>query len=285
MPILLTAAQRHELDTRGWFVVERVLQGAELERVSAAFDEVADRKRALDGLDDGVTVSWRNGLARHPDIMDLLDHERILSLVVDILGWNIQNRDSIFICTTNKTGPKRTASGMLDETGRTGQTQDDELHLGWHFDYEEEFRGTTVDGRMPLLDLKASWFLSDHTDPGHSTTLLVPGSFSWDPEQRATWQSWLDPSEIVAVRAPAGSVVVWRPTTLHAVLPHSDDAARKALHISYGPRWLRQSIPHRSDGHVAQEEEVLEASWGGRKDGVRQQLLQGFAGDMGSIGS
>ena len=80
MPILLTDAQRHELDTRGWFVVERVLQGAELERVSAAFDEVADRKRALDGLDDGVTVSWRNGLARHPDIMDLLDHERILSL-------------------------------------------------------------------------------------------------------------------------------------------------------------------------------------------------------------
>ena len=55
MPILLTDAQRHELDTRGWFVVERVLQGAELERVSAAFDEVADRKRALDGLDDGVT--------------------------------------------------------------------------------------------------------------------------------------------------------------------------------------------------------------------------------------
>ena len=55
MPILLTEAQRHELDTRGWFVVERVLQGAELERVSAAFDEVADRKRALDGLDDGVT--------------------------------------------------------------------------------------------------------------------------------------------------------------------------------------------------------------------------------------
>ena len=138
---------------------------------------------------------------------------------------------------------------------------------------------------MPLLDLKASWFLSDHTEPGHSTTLLVPGSFNWDPEQRATWQSWLDPSEIVAVRAPAGSVVVWRPTTLHAVLPHSDDAARKALHISYGPRWLRQSIPHRSDGHVAQEEDILEAPWGGRKDGVRQQLLQGFAGDMGSIGS
>ena len=55
MPILLTEAQRHQLDTRGWFVVERVLQGAELERVSGAFDEVADRKRALDGLDDGVT--------------------------------------------------------------------------------------------------------------------------------------------------------------------------------------------------------------------------------------
>ena len=46
---------------------------------------------------------------------------------------------------------------------------------------------------------------------------------------RARWQ-WLDPAEITEIRASAGSVVLWRPTTLHAVLPHKDTA---------GPRWLR----------------------------------------------
>ena len=36
------------------------------------------------------------------------------------------------------------------------------------------------------------------------------------------------------VRIPAGSVLLWRPTTLHAVLKHTDPSPRKALHISYG---------------------------------------------------
>ena len=103
----------------------------------------------------------------------------------------------------------------------------DLMHLGWHFDYEEEFHGSTLTGtrvvwsqsqvcgreqcdsqpggahwgagHMPLLDLKASWFVSDHTDPRHGTTCLVPGSFRWDAHQRATWQQWLDPALICQV--------------------------------------------------------------------------------------
>jgi hypothetical protein len=63
---------------------------------------------------------------------------------------------------------------------------------GWHHDYEEEFQGATHDGVMPLFDFKVSWYLSDHTEPGHASTLLVPGSHRWTPQQRATWQQWLD---------------------------------------------------------------------------------------------
>ena len=239
MPIALTSHQRAELDETGWVVLPRVLSGAALARVSSAFDAVAEQKRAIDGVaTTNNSVSWRNGLVRHPDLTDLVDHDDVLGPVVEIIGWNIQNRDSIFVYTTDGPSQHHNASGSLAD--RTARRAPGELHLGWHFDYEEEFNGVTLDGRMPLLDLKASWLVSDHSDARSSTTLLVRGSFRWDAEQRATWQQWLDPSCIVPVRAPAGSVLIWRPTTLHAVLPHTHPGEpRKALHVSYGPRWLR----------------------------------------------
>ena len=60
-----------------------------------------------------------------------------------------------------------------------------------------------LQGSMPLLDLKASWFISDHMDPAHGTTLLVPGSFRWTAQQRATWQQVPLPS---LLPSPAGGI-------------------------------------------------------------------------------
>jgi hypothetical protein len=45
--------------------------------------------------------------------------------------------------------------------------------------------------------------------------------------------------------------------------------------------WNRQSIPHRADGHVGQAEEVLAAA--AAHSHVRQQLFQGFCGEMGAV--
>ena len=61
-------------------------------------------------------------------------------------------------------------------------------------------------GTLPVLDFKVGWYISDHTEPGHST-ILVPGSYRWSPEQRATFEDWLDPADIVAVKVPAGTVL------------------------------------------------------------------------------
>lgn len=43
----------------------------------------------------------------------------------------------------------------------------------WCTDYHEEHYGTTYDGLQPMLDFKASWYLSDHLEPGHAATLVV----------------------------------------------------------------------------------------------------------------
>ena len=112
------------------------------------------------------------------------------------------------------------------------------------------------------------WYISDHAEEGHSTILLVPGSFRWNAEQRATWESWLDPGEIFELRVPAGSALLWRPTLLHGVTPNLSRNFRKALYVSYGPRWIRPS------GHLEQDPELI-----ARSSPVRRQLL-GAMGDL-----
>ena len=255
MTLALTDQQRDELIGPGFTVLEGVLDTSTLERVSTAMDEVAERFRQTQGLAPDTSVSIRNSVVRHEAIMDLLDHPRILPLVVDVMGWNIQNRDSIF-------DYKMPQSGDADP---------DILSLGWHFDYEEEFAGTTLDGRMPLLDFKVGWYVSDHMEPGHSTILMVPGSYNWTPSQRATWESWLDPKDIFELRVPAGSVMLWRPTILHSVTPNLSQSVRKALYISYAPRWIRPS------GYVEQDPALIR-----RSSPVRRQLL-GAMGDGSDV--
>ena len=125
-----------------------------------------------------------------------------------------------------------------------------------------------MDGTLPLLDFKVGWYISDHTEPGHSTILVVPGSYKWSREQRATFEEWLDPADIVAVKVPAGSVMLWRPTLLHSVTPNLSETERKAIYVSYTPRWVRPS------GHLEQDAELI-----ARSSPVRRQLL-GAMGDL-----
>ena len=251
MTIAMTPQQRQELNGPGFTIVEGLLGLSELATVSKAMDEVAARCRQARGLTPDASIGLRNGIVRHEALLDLVDHPRVLPLVVDAMGWNIQNRDSVF----DYKAP------LADDA------DPDQLALGWHFDYEEEFAGTTVDGTMPLLDFKVGWYISDHSEPGHSTILLVPGSFRWNPEQRATWESWLDPAEIFELRVPAGSVMLWRPTLLHSVSPNQSSNFRKALYISYCPRWVRPS------GYVEQDPDLV-----ARSSPIRRQLL-GAMGD------
>ncbi len=254
MAFAMTDKQRDELNENGFTVLENILSPSETDRLDKAMDEVADQMREVRGLSPDDSISLRNSVAYHEAILDLLDHPKILPLVVDAIGWNIQNRDSIFDY----------------RMPQPGNTDPNILSLGWHFDYESQFAGTTLDGRMPLLDFKVGWYVSDHSEPGHSTILFVPGSFKWTQEQRTNWQSRLKPKDIYELRVPAGSAMLWRPTLLHGVTPNLSKSARKALYISYTPRWVRPS------GYMDQDPALI-----ARSSPIRRQLL-GAMGDGGN---
>jgi ectoine hydroxylase-related dioxygenase (phytanoyl-CoA dioxygenase family) len=252
MAIAMTDQQKEELNDKGFFIVENVLSADRVETISRAIDEVVDRVRSERNLPVGPSFGLRNGIMFHDASLDLIDQPDILALVVDAYGWNIHNRDSVL-----------TVALPQEETADPGL-----MSLGWHFDYEEEFAGCTVDGTMPLLDFKVGWYISDHTEPGHSVIQVVPGSYKWGPEQRATWEEWLDPDEIVDIAVPAGSAMLWRPTLMHGVTANLSKSARKAIYVSYTPRWVRPS------GHIEQDPELI-----ARSSPVRRQLLGGL-GDL-----
>ena len=104
-------------------------------------------------------------------------------------------------------------------------------------------------------------------------TLVVPGSHLWTIEQRATWQQWLRPEDVVQIRVPPGSVMLWRNQILHAVAPNVSDQTRLHLYFSYQPRWMRQT--NVMDMHATYPE-LLE-----RCSPIRRQLL-GAMGDNSS---
>ena len=102
-----------------------------------------------------------------------MEHPRLLPIIVDAIGWNIQMRDCIFVVTEPQPaepcrGPAPRDRGQARERGT--------LAVPWHFDQLGLFSGLTVDGTMPLVDLKASWYLSDHVEAAHSLLGVVRDS-------------------------------------------------------------------------------------------------------------
>ena len=242
MPIAMTERQRHELAVSGFTVLESFLGG----------DELASTVAAIDRLRDRDPRPGRGCCAVDETCRSLMDHERALELVVDAVGWNIQMRDCIFV---------------VGEPGSPA-ARPDTLAVPWHFDQVGLFAGLSHDGVMPLVDLKVSWYLSDHTEEGHGCTLVVPGSHLWTPLERATWEREGKLAAAVPIRVPIGSIMLWRSSMLHAVAPHlSADSYRYHIHISYTPRWIRPT------GYVAHDPQLLDAS-----SPVRRQLL-GANGD------
>jgi len=258
----LTERHRRELNEWGFTVFESHFQGEELKELT----DGADRLRKT--IQASTTIS-SDGVAAVEEIdgtcLGLIDHPRILPYVVDAMGWNIHARDCLFNFNTPKSGEKNR----------------DRLTLPWHFDQEEELTGITQDGVLPLIELKVSLYLSDHTEDGHACTLIRPGSHRWTPNQRSTWEETLKPMDVVPMRLPIGSMMLWRSSVLHSVAPHTADSHRYHLFVSYVPRWIRPS--HRGNFSTstnpdpAYDKELLKKS-----SPVRRQLL-GAMGDLSPL--
>ena len=261
MAIAMTPQQERDFDERGFVILEDFLTPEELERLLSAIDEVAAKVRKAAGLGPNEPFSIRNALAHHEAFLDLIDHPRILPLVVDAIGWNIQIRT-----THLDYRPPYPENMRAGEVGR-GKGEDQEAgynNVVWHPDLASDylFQAPSLDGRLPFMELKVFYVLSDLSESDSGNLWLVPGSHKRNPDEIRETDRSVDPSDAIELKLRPGAAVLWRTATWHCVGPNRSDKTRKIMHVGYHYRWLRPT------DFIDQDPELV-----ARSSPIRRQLL------------
>ena len=272
MALAMTQDQERDFEEEGFVVLENFLTSEELARLSAAADEVVGRIQREKGLESEMHFQVRNALAQHDAFLDLVDHPRMLPLVVDAIGWNIQIR------TTHLDYRPPYPEGMRAGEVGVGKGADQEAgyrNVSWHPDLAspEIFQAPSLDGRLPFMEIKVFYTLFDMTESNCGNLWLVPGSHKRTPQELSEMGRQVPAEQAQELKLPAGSAVLWRTATWHCVGPNLSNKTRKIVHVGYHYRWLRPT------DYIQQDPELLE-----RCSPIRQQLLGALPGGGDPLG-
>ena len=272
MALAMTTQQSKDFDEKGFVVLEEFLNQTEIDRLLQAIDEVGDRIRAEKGLGPDDPFAVRNALSHHEAFLDLIDHPRILPLVVDAIGWNIQVR------TTHLDYRPPYPEDLKASISGVGKGEDHEAgyrNVGWHPDLASDslFLGPSLDGRLPFMEIKIFYVLYDMTESNCGNLWLVPGSHRRRPAELQEKGNGVDPEGAVELKLPIGSAVLWRTAVWHCVGPNLSRKTRKIMHVGYHYRWLRPTE------FVEQDPDLID-----RSSPVRRQLLGALAPDGDPMG-
>ena len=272
MALAMTTQQSKDFDEKGFVVLEEFFNQTEIDRLLQAIDEVGDRIRAEKGLGPDDPFAVRNALSHHEAFLDLIDHPRILPLVVDAIGWNIQVR------TTHLDYRPPYPEDLKASISGVGKGEDHEAgyrNVGWHPDLASDslFLGPSLDGRLPFMEIKIFYVLYDMTESNCGNLWLVPGSHRRRPAELQEKGNGIDPEGAVELKLPIGSAVLWRTAVWHCVGPNLSRKTRKIMHVGYHYRWLRPTE------FVEQDPDLID-----RSSPVRRQLLGALAPDGDPMG-
>ncbi len=273
MSIAMTQQQEKDFDEKGYIILEDFLTQEELNRLLSAIDEVKAKVRRAEGGEPNDPFTIRNALAQHEAFLDLIDHPKMLPLVVDAIGWNIQIRT-----THLDYRPPYPEDLKPGEIG-VGDGDDQKAgynNLGWHPDLsgKELFEGPSLDGRLPFMEIKVFYVFSDLSESNSGNLWLMPGSHKRPLQEWREMQGKHDLSQAVELRLKPGAAVLWRTATWHCVGPNLSDKTRKIMHVGYHYRWLRPA------DFIQQAPELLAKS-----SPIRKQLLGALAAGENPLGT
>ena len=270
--IAMTEQQRRDFDEKGFILIEDFFEPAELQRLLDAIDEIAARVQQAKGLLPDQPWAIRNALAHHDAILDLIDHPRMLPLVVDAIGWNIQIRTTHL--DYRPPYPKDMVPGELG-TGKGADHAAGYKNVVWHPDLAGPylFEGPSLDGRLPFMEIKVGYYLSDLTEHNAGAIALVPGSHQRRPQELRDLDYRVDPSEVLELNVRPGTALLWRTAVWHTVTPNLSDKVRKVIYVGYHYRWLRPT------DYVQQHPDLI-----ARSSPIRRQLLGALAADSHPLG-
>jgi ectoine hydroxylase len=259
--LAMTDEQRRSFDEQGFILIEDFFSQTEFDRLLRAIDDVATRVRAEKGLTENDPFALRNALAHHEAFLDLIDNPRILPLVVDAIGWNIQIR------TTHLDYRPPYPEGLVPGELGTGEGADNAAgykNLVWHPDLAGPylFEAPSLDGRLPFMEIKVGYYLSDLTQRNSGAICLVPGSHRRPPQELRDMNMRVPADQFIELNVPANTALLWRTQTWHCVTPNLSDKVRKVFYVGYHYRWLRPT------DYIQQDPALIS-----RSSPIRRQLL------------
>lgn len=213
----LTTTEREFFETNGYLIVENALDEATVSRLLAAVDRVDARERTPET--SGKLLSVANIVHEDPALVDLIDCPATFPKVWGILGWNIY----LYHSHIDVTPP-------ADEQALTWR-------VAWHQDSMRVNDELETHPR-PRLSLKIGYYLTDASQPGRGSTLIVPGSqLSDEIDVAADGVSCPAGTEPLLVK-PGSAVFIDR-RIWHSRSPNLSDVTRKVIWYGYSYRWLR----------------------------------------------
>ena len=227
-PLLITPEQHRQFDEDGFVLIEDGLTQEEVVELLEVVDELDTRYRTERNLDPQEAFQIRNIVAAHPRFRQMIDHPRILPLMVDVMGVNIHIRTSHM--DTRPPMPTTAAQQELGARDSFFPFHSDGPNFGW----------PTTDGVVPYMEAKVAYYLTELTAHNSGAIVVVRGSHKI--RQKDDQGNWLfDPADIVEVNVRPGTAMIWRTALVHAVTPNLSDHARKCLYYGYTHRWVRPS--------------------------------------------
>ncbi|MBX3015052.1 MAG: phytanoyl-CoA dioxygenase family protein [Caldilineaceae bacterium] len=214
----LTDSERQQFNEQGYFMIEDALSPDQVTALTAVTDRVYAQKVAA-GHDTKTSLFYPNFIPDHTLFQNLVDYEKVLPKVWDILGWNIYLYHAHLIVTPpNGQAPNDNTFGWHQDSGRTNV----------------ELEGDP----RPRLSLKVAYFLSDTSEAGRGNFWVVPGSHLLNKMEKPADGIGQLPGAVPVLAKP-GTAVFFDRRIWHAGTPNWSEYTRKVLFYGYGYRWIR----------------------------------------------
>lgn len=213
-PGIMTEMDKFIFDAFGYIIIEDVLSLDECEEVLEA------AKRLHKDAPKERLHQIGRGFETEPAIERLIDHPAVLPKIRGILGDRFVLQAAW--CTIQPAGSQS---------------------VGWHQDGSGavEFRNLGV-YPTPLLQLRASFNLTDQSQHFMGNMMMIPGSHHGQVSlpQSVRKEIYASPIQHIITCKP-GTVLIFHNGVWHSPMPNNMSYDRYNMHYIYSPPWLRRS--------------------------------------------
>ena len=214
----LTDAQRERFERDGYLIVEDALDPDHVARLIEAIDLTWAAHRGVPAVAGAEPLHLLAFVGRDPLFLELLDHEPVLRLIVDLLGWNVFMYHCHLDVHPSAVG-RSPAKWMWHQDGGV-QNRDIETHP------------------RPRMSVKVAYFLSDVSEPGRGNLVVLPGSHLRDTLERPA-NDRSDLAGAVTICTRPGTAVLFDRRLWHMRSENRSPLTRKMLFYAYTYRWVR----------------------------------------------